>query len=282
MVDLYWFSLLVPTKSRLFPITWKEIHRIHYWNYLQEHGAAVPTSMKSVLDSPGGPNHCRLMSSLCLMAVRVSCLFYRFCCSAVRRWSRSSASNRICCVNERNSYKAKVSHQMLFNNMLKSFKITFLTKGVVKILYILPSSSISLIKGVSSFSLPGWACLSSAGCASVCPPLSSSPPCCSARLFQTPSSPSLSSSAPAACLSVQLPEKPLSDCDFPADAGEKKQKTGCCCTVRPRARDRCPDLADSWRSGDVQTARLLPELCQPNKYVWKLNSHFNAVISPAP
>lgn len=127
-------------------------------------------------------------------------------------------------------------------------------------------------KGVSSFSLPGWACLSSAGCASVSPPLSSSPPCCLARLFQTPSSPSLSSSAPAACLLVQLPEKSLSDCDFPADAGEKKQKIGCCCTVRPKARHRCPDLADSWRFGDVEAARLLPQLCQPNKFINKLEN----------
>lgn len=94
----------------------------------------------------GGPNHRRLTSSLCLMAVRGSCLFYSFCCSAVSRWSRSSASNRICCVNDRNSYKAQVSHQMLFDNMLKSFKITFLTKRGVKILYIVCLSSISLIK----------------------------------------------------------------------------------------------------------------------------------------
>lgn len=141
-----------------------------------------------------------------------------------------------------------------------------------------PSSLISLIKGVSSFSLPGWACLSSAGCASVSPPLSSSPPCCSARPFQTPSSPSLSSSAPAACLSVQLPEKSLSDCDFPADAGEKKQKTGCCCTVRPRARYRCPHLADSWRSGDVEAARLLPQLCQPNKFINTFENLIHALM----
>lgn len=41
-----------------------------------------------------------LYHSVCLMAVRGSRLFCRFCCSSLNRWSRSSASNRICYMEE--------------------------------------------------------------------------------------------------------------------------------------------------------------------------------------
>lgn len=42
-----------------------------------------------------------LYHSVCLTAVRDSRLFCRFCCSSLNRWSRSSASNRICYIREK-------------------------------------------------------------------------------------------------------------------------------------------------------------------------------------
>lgn len=278
MVDLYWFSLLVPTKSRLFLITQKEIHRIHYWNYLPEHGAAVPTSMKSVLDfSGGGPLQANKL--IILDGSDGSCLFYRFCCSAVSRWSRSSASNRICCVNERNSYKAQVSHKMLFNNMLKSFKIIFLTKGVVKN-YIVPSSSISLIKEwvplvyldepVSPLQVVHQFLL-------LCLPVL---PAAQPDSFRLPP------------LLLSLPQLQPCVSQFSCQRTHYLTVTFLLMLVKKSKRLLLHGVSEGslplprpsrqlniWRCWN---SSLLPELCQPNKYVWKLNSHCNAVISPAP
>lgn len=206
------------------------------------------------------------------MAAGSLCLFYRFCCSAVSRWSRSSASNRICCQRgEKNPSVPENSHEERDSNRnlirySRLLKTAFLNiKEVVKILHIVPLFvplfNISN-KGVASFGLPQWARLSSPGRASASPPPSSSPPCCSARHVQTPSSPSHSSSAPAVCLWVQPSEKSLSGCGVPADAGEKKTEERM--LLRRHRRDRQLKARTCRNSSRIHLIQALMPLPAPS------------------
>lgn len=110
-----------------------------------------------------------------------------------------------------------------FDTDAKYFKAFVIIWGV-------QSSCLKCCRVARIASLPRWVCPSSPGCPWVSSRPALCPPCRSAALGPPPSSSSPSPSAPAERLWAEPSGRTPSDCDSPADSGEKAEWTAqiCC------------------------------------------------------